>query len=488
MTSMRTEVREYKQFINGDWVAARTGTVFESTNPFDDSVFAMIAAGTRADAADAIAAASVAQPEWAALPPTMKAAMFRRAADILDSRGDEISEALTLESGVTSRFARFQITWSTQLLRLAAGWVYTPYGQLLRSDHPHTYSTAERRPLGVVASFTPWNGAQALAWRALVLPLVAGNTVVIKPSEEAPVTAGLLIGEVMAEAGFPAGTVNVVTHARAEASEIADEFYANPAVRCLFFTGSTTTGRAVAARAAAALKQTVMELGGYNHLLVLEDADLEQAVKIATMSAFSHQGQVCMAARRILVARERYVDFVECLVAAAEALPTGDPRDPATVIGPLINDDAVAKFSSRLIAATSAGARILSGGTVDGRVASPTVVVDAPDDNVVSCEETFAPIAVVRPVDNDEEAIRLTNASPYGLSFSVLTPNIGRGVNIASQIESGAVHVNGPTIDDEPHAPNGGLKDSGWGRSGLNSLEDFTEIRWMSVETGTRDL
>ncbi|WP_326837535.1 aldehyde dehydrogenase family protein [Amycolatopsis rhabdoformis] len=483
-----TTVRTYRQFIDGEWVEARSGATVESRNPLDDSVFARVPASSREDAAAAVQAAERAQPAWAALAPSEKRHLFLRAADLLEARTDRFADALAAETGTGRAFAQFQLGWSVSLLRHAAGWVFRPSGELLRSDNPHTMAFAERKPLGVVAGFTPWNGATVLAWRTVVAPLAAGNTVVVKPSEEAPVTAGLMVAEVLAEAGFPAGTINVVTHAPADAADLAEEFYANPAVRCLNFTGSAGTARTIAGRSGAALKRSVMELGGYNHVIVRDDADVDHAARLVAFSAFFHQGQICMNARRVLVHRPLHDAFLARLVQVAESLPVGDPRDPSTIVGPLINDRAVAQVRTRVTEAVAAGARIATGGTISGRICRPTVLTDVPDDISVSCEETFGPVVIVRPVDDDEEAISLVNASRYGLSFSVVTADTARGMEIASRVDSGAVHVNTPTVNDEAHMPNGGVKDSGWGRSGVDALDDFTEIRWMTVELGTRAL
>lgn len=481
-----TDVRTFELFVDGRWTGAADGATFDVLSPIDGSVYARVPAGSRVDMATAVAAAQRAQPAWAATAPGAKQAMFLRAAALVEERAGELVAALAEETGAGYGFSMYQVTWSAQLLRLAAGWVYENRGRLLPTDHPHTVAYAERKPLGVVASFTPWNGANLLAWRSVVVPLAAGNTVVVKPSEESPVTGGVFIARVLSDAGFPAGTINVVTHAPADAAAVSEEFYENPAVRCLFFTGSAGTARIIAARAGAALKRTVLELGGYNHMMVLEDADLEEAAKVVAFSAFFHQGQTCMSARRVLVHESVYEPFLDALSTVAGSMPIGDPRDPDTVIGPLINDRAAATVRSRIDAAVAAGATVHTGGDGEGRTIPPTILVDAADEHDISCEETFGPVLVVRPVADDAEGIRLTNASRYGLSFSVLTRDTARGAAIAAQIDCGAVHVNGPTLDDEPHLPNGGVKDSGWGRSGVNALDDFTELRWTTVELDRR--
>lgn len=480
--------KQYEQFIGGRWVPAVEAATFESRSPFDDSVVATVPAGTRADAAAAVAAAAAAQPAWAALAPSKKRALFLRAAEIVEERGNEIRDALARETGAGSGFQEFQTWYAPELLRAAAGWVYEPKGRIIQSDLPTTRSYIERRPLGVVVSFGPWNAATVLAWRAVTAPLAAGNTVVLKPSELAPVTAGVQIAEILEQAGFPPGVINVVTHRAEEAAEVVDEFYENPLARSLYFTGSAATARRIAAKAGEHLKPVVLELGGYNHIVVLEDADLDYAVRSSVFSAFFHQGQICMCARKILVHEDVYDVFVEKFVELTKTLPTGDPRTGHVVVGPLINDRAVQTALARVQAAADLGATVLTGGSAEGRVVAPTVLADVPALAEASCEETFAPIVVLERFRGDDVAVERVNVGRYGLSFSVFTESIARGEAMARRIHSGVVHVNSPTVEDEAHAPNGGVKDSGWGRSGVEALDDFTELRWMTVEDNKRPL
>ncbi len=296
------------------------------------------------------------------------------AAGIVERRREEIVTLLATETGCASAFAGFQVVTAIRLLRQASNWGYLPVGEIIRSDMPGTFAMALRKPLGVVAGITPWNGAHVLAWRTVVNPVAFGNTVVLKPSEEAPVSAGLLLPEIMAEAGFPAGVVNVVTHAPGEAAPIADEFFERPEVRCINFTGSSATGRLLAERAGRHLKRCVLELGGYNPLIVLADADLEYAVEAAAFAAFFHQGQICMNARKVIVERPVYDEFMERLVARTAALSIGDPAKAGTVIGPLINAAAVQRVAREVDEAVGAGAKVLAGGRADGPCYQPTIL------------------------------------------------------------------------------------------------------------------
>jgi acyl-CoA reductase-like NAD-dependent aldehyde dehydrogenase len=373
---------------------------------------------------------------------------------------------------------------ATRLLRQASNWGYLPAGEVIRSDIPGTFAMALRRPLGVVAGISPWNGAHVLAWRTVVNPLAFGNTVVLKPSEEAPVSAGLIVAEIMDEAGFPPGVVNIITHAPGAAVPIADEFLERDEVRCINFTGASATGRLLAARAGQALKRCVLELGGYNPLIVLADADLDYAVEATTFAAFFHQGQICMSARKVLVERPVYETFVDRLVARAQSLRTGDPADADTIIGPLITPAALDRVGRDVDDAISAGAKVLTGGAADGPCYRPTILTDVPAGARIHAEETFGPVLVAQPIDDGEEAVAIANATRYGLSAGLFTGDNQRGFELARHIDAGAVHVNDQTVGDEPQLPLGGMKDSGWGRSGPHSMDDFTELQWITTREG----
>jgi acyl-CoA reductase-like NAD-dependent aldehyde dehydrogenase len=476
-------VREYQQYIGGQWTSS--GEMFDDLDPYRGSVMARVPAGTRADAARAVDAAAAAFPGWADLPPAGKQALFLRAADIVERRADEITALLATETGCAAAFAGFQVLTATRLLRQAANWGYLPAGEVIRSDTPGTFALALRRPLGVVAGISPWNGAHVLAWRTVVNPVAFGNTVVLKPSEEAPVSAGLLVAEIMAEAGFPPGVINVITHAPGDATPVADEFFSRPEVRCINFTGSSATGRILAERAGRALKRCVLELGGYNPLIVLSDADLDYAVEATAFAAFFHSGQICMNARKVLVERPVYDAFITRLTARAQALPAGDPANPGTVIGPLITPAALARVASDVDEAVAAGAKVLAGGSADGPCYRPTILADVPAGARIHSEETFGPVLVAQPVQNADEAVAIANSTRYGLSAGLITSDNQRGFALARRIDAGVVHVNDQTIADEPQLPLGGVKDSGWGRSGPQSMADFTELQWITTRDGT---
>lgn len=472
-------------FVGGVW-AEPGGRTFPDANPFDGEVIAQIAAGGRAEADAAVAAAHAAFPAWAAMSPAERQRLFLRAADITERRLDEIAHLMAIETGTGRAFSAFQVRLSASLMRQAASWGYLPYGDLLRSDVPGRMAMATRKPLGVVAGFTPWNGAFFLAWRTILLPMAFGNTTVIKPSEEAPISAGLIQAEILEAAGFPAGTINVVTHAPGEAASVADAFFESRAVRCINFTGSDRTARTLGERAGRALKRMVLELGGFNPMIVLGDADLDHAADAVKFGAFFHHGQICMNTRKVYVDRTVHDAFVEILAGRVRALKAGDPRDPATAIGPLINRAAFEQVEARVRDAVERGATLVTGGKGCGLVWEPTILTDVPPDAVCTTgsDETFGPLLVIERFDDPEAALTAAQDTPYGLSAAIMTGDAGRGLDMAQRFDTGIVHVNGPTMAGEASLPNGGVKDSGWGRSGHYAVEDFTEIRLTTVTRG----
>jgi acyl-CoA reductase-like NAD-dependent aldehyde dehydrogenase len=343
-----------------------------------------------------------------------------------------------------------------------------------------------RKPVGVVGAIAPWNAALILSARSIAAPLALGNTVVLKPSEWSPVSGGLLWGEIFAEAGLPDGVLNIVTHAPGQAGPIGDELVSHPAVRRINFTGSTNVGRILAEAAGRHLKRVVLELGGYNPVIVLNDADVDYAVNATAFGAFLHQGQICMSARKVFVERAISDEFIEKLSAKASGLKAGDPNEHDTIIGPLINADALAMVKGRVDQVVAMGGRVLAGGEAVGPCYQATVITDVPADSDFAKHETFGPVLAVEVVDSADEAISRANATTYGLSAGILTSDADRGMALAQRLESGIVHINDQPVGDEPQMPFGGVKDSGWGRFGGQAvIDEFTELRWITVQSGT---
>src|SRR3954453_6436612 len=314
-------------FVDGKWADALNGRTFADRNPWDDTVVASVPAGDADDALEAVDAAARAFPDWAESSPAQRQRVFLTAADLLTRRAAEIRDLLAVETGCGASFAGVQVEFAAPLFRQAAGLAYAPVGDVLASDLPGTTATACRRPVGVVGAITPWNAAVSLSARALAVPIAVGTCVVLKPSEESPWSGRLLFAEILAEAGLPAGVLNVVPHAPGEAGGIADVLAGDPRVRRLNFTGSTATGRRLAENAGRHLKPLLMQLSGFNPLLVLGDADVTGAARSAVYGSFVHQGQVCMCSRRIFVEEAIAERFTEAFVAEAERLQVGDPRE-----------------------------------------------------------------------------------------------------------------------------------------------------------------
>jgi len=480
-TQAPTEAPGKQQFIAGEWVGADGGETFDDLDPFTGDVVARVPAGGRDDARRAVEAASATFPAWSQTAPAERQRIFLKAADLLEAHGDDVVSWLARETGSTFGFGMFQLHFVAGLFRQAAALAYAPIGQIIPSD-VGAFSMGLRRPVGVVGAIAPWNAALILSARSIASPLALGNTVVLKPSELSPYSGGLVWGEIFAEAGLPAGALNIVTHAPGAAGEIGDELVENPAVRRINFTGSTAVGRKLAEAAGRNLKRVVLELGGYNPLIVLADADLEFAVNASAFGAYLHQGQICMSARRIVVERSIAEEFTQKLAEKTKTLKAGDPKEHDTIIGPLINESAVDMVKSRVDDAVAKGAKVLAGGEAEGPVYKATLLADVPEDSELAQNETFGPVAAIEVVDNADDAVERANATAYGLASGIITSDADRGLELAQRIQAGIVHVNDQPVGDEPQMPFGGVKDSGWGRfGGTAAVEEFTELHWITV-------
>jgi acyl-CoA reductase-like NAD-dependent aldehyde dehydrogenase len=485
VTSVQSEIRELRQYVDGEWVDAAGGDTFDDLDPFTGEVVARVPDGGRADAHAAVEAAAAAFPAWAKTPPAERQRIFLKAADLLESRAEEVAGWLIRETGAAFGFSMFQLHFVPGLFRQAAALAYAPLGEVIPSD-TGAFSMGLRRPVGVVGAIAPWNAALILSARSIAAPLALGNTVVLKPSELSPYAGGLLWAEIFAEAGMPAGVLNVVTHAPGAAADIGDELVENRHVRRINFTGSTATGRRLAEAAGRQLKRVVLELGGYNPLIVLADADLDYAVDASVFGSFLHQGQICMSARKLIVERPIADAFVSRLAEKTKGLKVGNPGEHDTVIGPLINESALELVRGRVEEAVAKGARVLAGGEAVGPCFQATLLADVPEDSDFAQHETFGPVAAIEVVDSAEEAVARANATAYGLASGIITSNPDRGLALAQEIEAGIVHVNDQPVADEPQMPFGGVKDSGFGRFGGQAVVgEFTEVHWITVQSGS---
>jgi benzaldehyde dehydrogenase (NAD) len=385
------------------------------------------------------------------------------------------------ETGAVEGLAGFASHVAAQEAYEAAALASRPAGEILQSELPRL-SLIKRVPVGVVGVISPFNVPLILSTRSVAPALALGNAVVLKPSPETPISGGLLLAEIFAAAGLPAGLLQVVPGD----VEVGEALVAHPDVSMIHFTGSTRTGRKIAEVAGRELKHCSLELGGDNALVVLDDADVEHAAMIGAWSAWHYQGQTCITAGRHIVARPLYDRYVAALTERAAGITVGDPMDDGVGLGPMINETQRDRAQRMLDAAVAAGAKVVAGGDVDGLFHRPTVVVDVPLDSELWQEEIFAPIAPVIAVDSEEEAVALVNDTPYGLVNGVVTGDLDRGQRVAERLRSGMVHVNDSTCLDEAHAPFGGLGASGLGgrAGGESNLDEFTEQKWLSVQRG----
>ncbi|HHT40490.1 MAG TPA: aldehyde dehydrogenase family protein, partial [Actinomyces sp.] len=355
-------------------------------------------------------------------------------------------------------------------------------GETYLSDYPGVKSYSTRRPLGTVLSIAPFNFPLLLGVRKIGFALAAGNTVILKPSEMTPVI-GLKLGELFRDAGFPPGVLNVIP---AVGAELGDGLITDKRVRFVTFTGSTRVGRQVGAMAASHGKRFALELGGKNPIVVLNDADIDYAVDTATFSNFMHQGQICMTGSRVIVEAGIYDEFCKRFAAKVAGLKYGsNPREPGLIVGPLIRTTQAPFIKDQVEKAVADGARLLCGGDYEGSVFQPTVVADITQDMSIFRTECFGPVASVIKANDWQHALTLANDSDYGLSSAVLTNDLQKAMAISEGLEAGAVHINGPSVRDEPVIPFGGVKDSGMGREGGHfSMDELTELKWITIQTG----
>lgn len=456
---------------------------FERINPVTGEIASSAVAMQPADMAAIAARAAAAFPAWAAQGPNARRAVLMKAADALEARKDEFVAAMMAEIGATAGWAMFNLGLAAGMVREAAAITTQIAGEVIPSDKPGCLSMALKEPVGVILGIAPWNAPIILGVRAIAVPLACGNAVILKASETCPRTHALIV-EAFAEAGFPEGVVNVVTNAPADAAAVVGALIDAPEVRRINFTGSTTVGRIIAQRAAAHLKPCLLELGGKAPLIVLADADLDEAVKAAAFGAFMNQGQICMSTERIIVVDAVADAFAEKFAAKAAALPAGDPREGKTPLGAVVDRKTVDHVNSLIADATGKGASVLAGGPADGVVMPATVVDKVTADMAIYRDESFGPVVALIRARDEADAIRIANDSEYGLSAAVFTRDTARGLAVARQIRSGICHVNGPTVHDEAQMPFGGVGASGYGRfGGRQGIESFTETRWITIET-----
>lgn len=473
--------------INGLKVTAERGATFERRNPLDGTVATRAAAATAADAVLACEAAAESFKAWSDTGPSTRRALLLKAADALEAKTPAFIEAVAAETGATAMWAGFNVMLAAGMLREAAALTTQVAGEVIPSDLPGSLALAVRQPAGVVLGIAPWNAPVILGVRAIATPLACGNTVILKGSENCPRTHGLII-EALQDAGFPPGVVNYVTNAPADAGAVVEAMVAHPSVRRVNFTGSTKVGKIIAQTCAKYLKPAVLELGGKAPLLVLDDADLDDAVDGAAFGCFANSGQICMSTERIIVDEKVADAFVKKFGDKVRALPLGDPRKPEPVVlGSVIGMATVNHCNALIDDALAKGARLVCGGKAESTLMPATVLDYVTPAMRIYREETFGPVKCVVRVKDTAEAIACANDNDYGLSAAVFGQDIARAFNVARKIDSGICHVNGPTVHDEAQMPFGGVKGSGIGRfGGRAGVAEFTELRWITVQTKPR--
>ncbi len=468
--------------IDGKEIGAESGMTFDRLDPVTGGLASRAAAGGVADAIRAVDAAAAAFGAWSAMGPSARRKILLAAADLMEAKAGAFAALMTAETGATGPWGGFNAMLGAGVLREAAAMTTQIGGEVIPSDKPGTLALAVRQPAGVCVGIAPWNAPVILGTRAVAMPLACGNTVVLKASELCPATHQL-IGATLIEAGVPPGVINVVTNAPEDAAAVVHALIEHPAVKRINFTGSTRVGKIVAEAAARVLKPVLLELGGKAPLVVLDDADIDAAVDAAAFGAFMNQGQICMSTERIIVDEKIADEFVAKLVAKAKALPAGDPRGHV-VLGSLISQQAADRVEELIADAVAKGGKLVAGGTRDGTIMAATLVDHVTPSMRIYSEESFGPAKSIIRTSGVEEAIRVANDTEYGLSSAVFGRDITRALAVARRIDAGICHINGPTLNDEPQMPFGGMKGSGYGRfGGKAGIAEFTDLRWITIES-----
>ncbi|MEH1820290.1 MAG: aldehyde dehydrogenase family protein [Nostoc sp.] len=473
-------------FIGGRWVTGRSEHKLQPINPYRQDVIMEILAADKRDLEDAYQEAQRNQVAWAETLPSERSLIMRRAADIMDARREEIISWSIREAGSPRKKAILEWIAARDVMEQAVSAPYGVLGRILPSDIPGKESRVYRRPVGVVGVISPWDFALNLTNRSVAPALALGNAVVLKPPSNTPVTGGLIFAKIFEEAGLPPGVFSVVA---GPAREIGDAFVSHPIPRVITFTGSTKAGRHIGelTMTSPMMKRASLELGGNSPLVVLDDADLELAVKAAVFGKFLNSGQICMSINRLIVDEQVHDEFVDRFVDRVRNLKMGDPNEADTDIGPIINEAQLNSHLKHIQKAHEEGARQLLGGDPDGLMLPPHVFVDVNNQMSVAREEMFGPIASIIKVRDEAEALQVANDTEYGLSSAVFTRDEGRGLRFARSMQAGMTHINDQTVNDLANAPFGGEKNSGIGRFGGNwAIEEFTTDHWITVQQTPR--
>ena len=469
-----------QQYIGGTWRDGTSKKLLADRNPYNEKMIAEFRLASLADLDEAYRSAAAAQKVWAEVNPFEKRTVLEKAITWIEKNEGDIADIIIEELGGTQLKAMIEIFLVKTFIKEASTYPLRMTGEILPSTVDGKENRLYRVPAGVVGVISPFNFPFNLSMRSVAPALGAGNGVVLKPHDDTPITGGTLVAKIFEEAGIPKGLLNVIV---ADIGEIGDAFVEHPVPSIISFTGSEGVGRHIGGVAGKALKKAILELGGNSAFIVMNDADLNTAVNAAVFSRFAHQGQVCMCTNRILVQRGVYDKFLKQFVDRVSKLKVGDPRNPETELGPLINERQAQTFAKQVQRGIDEGAKAVLHGKVEGNLASPTVFADVKSNMWVAQNEMFGPAVCVMPFDTEEEALRIANDSPYGLSGAIHTKDAERGAELAKLVDSGMVHVNDGTINDDPLIAFGGEKASGVGRlNGKWALEEFTTMKWISVQ------
>lgn len=473
---LNTGIWNGKLFLSG-WNA--TGKAHEVLEPATGSVLTRVGMATPEDATEAAKRAKAAQAAWVALPYEQRATIFRKAAAIIERETESMTQWIVRETGCIPPKAGVELHMAVGILHESAAMLTQPSGLVLPSDGGRI-SMARRVPHGVVGVISPFNFPLILSIRAVAPALAVGNTVVLKPDPNTPITGGYLIARVFEEAGLPKDCLQVLPGG----ADVGQALCADPNIAMISFTGSTAAGRSVGELAGRHLKKVTLELGGKNRLVILDDADVELAASCAAWGAYLHQGQICMTTGVILAHEKVAKKVTELLVGKATHLPVGDPATQQVALGPLINERQRDRVHAIVQDSVRQGAKIAAGGSYEGNFYKPTVLTGVQPGMRCFDEEVFGPVASVVSFTSEDEAVELANRTEYGLSLGVISASTSRALSLAARIPTGLLHINDQTVADEPHIPFGGRGASGNGgrHGGPANWEEFTQWQWVTIK------
>lgn len=471
------------QWIDGRWITGNDSRhINHDINPYDQTELLQIQGASRSDVDHAYKSAEKNQTEWAR-DPSLRMKVLENVLLIMKNRRDEIIDWLIHESGSTRIKAQVEWELAYHITERSVHYPLEAEGRIVPSIFPGQSSYVYREPVGVIGIISPWNVPLHLTMRSLAPALALGNTAVLKPASNTPVTGGLLCGKIFEEAGLPAGVLHVIVGA---GNVIGDYFVEHPIPSFISFTGSSAVGREIGIKAmsGARIKRVALELGGSSPFVVLDDADIDLAVSSAIAGKFFHNGQICMSTNRIIADKKIHDELVEKLVKAAQELKAGDPSLPDTDIGPIIDKTQVLAIEEKIKNAIAGGADLLLGGKTSGQIIPPHILDHVHPSSSIVKEEIFGPILPIITARDETEALRLANDTDYGLSSVVFTRNMERGLHFARKIRAGMTHINGSSVNDQVNAPFGGEKNSGTGRfNGHWIMDEFTRLHWITYQS-----